>query len=63
MKVIVYFLGFAYIAIGSIFILYARESIDALKKFRSRFCQPSPQFSESFFLFLRWPPLFPGFSG
>ncbi|MDO9110705.1 MAG: hypothetical protein Q7U40_08625 [Desulfatirhabdiaceae bacterium] len=32
MKVIVYFLGFVYIAIGSIFILYTRESIDALKK-------------------------------
>jgi uncharacterized protein YjeT (DUF2065 family) len=32
MKVIVYFLGFAYIAIGSIFILYTKESADALKK-------------------------------
>jgi uncharacterized protein YjeT (DUF2065 family) len=32
MKVIVYFLGFVYIAIGSICILYTRESIDALKK-------------------------------
>ena len=32
MKVIVYFLGFVYIAIGSIFILYTREYVDALKK-------------------------------
>ena len=32
MKIIVYFLGFVYIAIGSVFILYTRESIDALKK-------------------------------
>jgi len=33
MKVIVYLLGFVYIAIGSISILYTKESIDALKKF------------------------------
>ncbi len=33
MKVIVYFLGFVYIAIGSISILYTKESVDALKKF------------------------------
>ena len=32
MKVIVYFLGFVYIAIGTIFILYTREYVDALKK-------------------------------
>ena len=32
MKVIVYFLGFVYIAIGSVFILYTREYVDALKK-------------------------------
>ena len=32
MKFIAYFLGFAYIAIGSIFILYTREYVDALKK-------------------------------
>jgi len=32
MKVIVYFLGFGYIAIGSICILYTRECVDALKK-------------------------------
>ena len=32
MKVIVYFLGFVYIAIGSVFILYTKESADALKK-------------------------------
>ena len=32
MKIIVYFLGFVYIAIGSIFILYTREYVDALKK-------------------------------
>ena len=32
MKVIVYFLGVVYIAIGSIFILYTREYVDALKK-------------------------------
>ena len=32
MKVIVYFLGFVYIAIGSICILYTREYVDALKK-------------------------------
>jgi uncharacterized protein YjeT (DUF2065 family) len=32
MKFIVYFLGLVYIAIGSICILYARESVDALKK-------------------------------
>jgi len=33
MKVIVYFLGVVYIAIGSIFILYTREYVDAFKKF------------------------------
>ena len=33
MKVIVYFLGVVYIAIGSIFILYTREFVDAFKKF------------------------------
>jgi len=33
MKVIIYFLGFVYIAIGSICILYTREYVDALKKF------------------------------
>jgi hypothetical protein len=33
MKVIVYFLGFVYIAIGSICILYTKEYVDALKKF------------------------------
>jgi uncharacterized protein YjeT (DUF2065 family) len=32
MKVIVYFLSLAYIAIGSICILYTREYVDALKK-------------------------------
>jgi len=32
MKVIVYSLGFVYIAIGSIFILYTKEYVDALKK-------------------------------
>jgi uncharacterized protein YjeT (DUF2065 family) len=32
MTVIVYILGFVYIAIGSIFILYTSETIDALKK-------------------------------
>jgi hypothetical protein len=32
MKVIIYFLGFVYIAIGSICILYTREYVDALKK-------------------------------
>lgn len=32
MKVIVYFLGFVYIAIGSISILYTKEYVDALKK-------------------------------
>jgi uncharacterized protein YjeT (DUF2065 family) len=32
MKVIVYFLGFVYIAIGTVFILYTREYVDALKK-------------------------------
>lgn len=32
MKVIVYFIGFVYIAIGSIFILYTREYVEALKK-------------------------------
>ena len=32
MKIIVYFLGFVYIAIGSICILYTREYVDALKK-------------------------------
>jgi len=32
MKVIVYLLGFVYIAIGSICILYTREYVDALKK-------------------------------
>ncbi len=32
MKIIVYFLGVVYIAIGSIFILYTREYVDALKK-------------------------------
>jgi uncharacterized protein YjeT (DUF2065 family) len=32
MTVIVYFLGFVYIAIGSICILYTREYVDALKK-------------------------------
>lgn len=32
MIIIVYFLGFVYIAIGSISILYTREYVDALKK-------------------------------
>lgn len=32
MKVIIYFLGFVYIAIGSICILYTSEYVDALKK-------------------------------
>jgi len=32
MKVIVYFLGLVYIAIGSINILYTKEYVDALKK-------------------------------
>jgi len=32
MKVIVYFLGLVYIAIGSICILYTREYVDTLKK-------------------------------
>ena len=32
MKVIVYLLGFVYIAIGSISILYTKEYVDALKK-------------------------------
>ena len=32
MKVIVYFLGVVYIAIGSISILYTKEYVDALKK-------------------------------
>ena len=32
MKVIVYFLGIVYIAIGSICILYTKEYVDALKK-------------------------------
>jgi uncharacterized protein YjeT (DUF2065 family) len=37
MKVIVYFLGFVYIAIGSICILYTKEYVDALKKFIQEF--------------------------